>query len=98
MPIPIALQEITSIELKTLLPNFNTVKINLSLPTLVYNTYNIDPLWHKNINANRILLLEPLHFEKYPISEKVLNWILQLTTNNITDIQIFCGSFSRTHE
>jgi len=93
MPIPIALQEITSIELKTLLPNFNTVEINPSLPTLVYNTYNIDPLWHKTISANRILLLEPLHFEKYPISEKVLNWILQLATNNITDIQIFCGSF-----
>ena len=94
MPIPTALQETVSLTLKTNLPNTNTVEMDASLPTFIYNSYNIDPLWHKEKTANRILLLEPSHFEAYPISEKVLNWIIELATKNISNIKLFVGEFS----
>jgi deoxyribodipyrimidine photo-lyase len=44
--------------------------------------------------VNRVLILEPSHFNNYPISENVLNFILDLA-NNIQGIQVFCGE---THE
>jgi deoxyribodipyrimidine photo-lyase len=37
-------------------------------------------------------LLEPSHFEKYPISEKVLSFIIDLS-KNIEAISIFVGEF-----
>ena len=41
---------------------------------------------------NRVLLLEPSHFTKYPVSEKVIEFILQLS-KNIPGIIIFKGEF-----
>ncbi len=93
MPIPTALEETISIELKTNLPKTDAINIDASLTTLVYNAYNIDPLWHKEKEANRILLLEPSHFKTYPVSDKVLNWMIELGTKNIPNIQVFVGEF-----
>jgi deoxyribodipyrimidine photo-lyase len=95
MPIPTALEETITVELKTNLPITDAIRIDTSLPTLVYNTYNIEPFWHKEKEANRILLLEPSLFEAYPISNNVLNWIMELATKNIPNIQIFVGEFSK---
>jgi deoxyribodipyrimidine photo-lyase len=42
---------------------------------------------------NRILLLESNHFEHFPVTEKVLQFIVDLATTNIPGIQIFIGNF-----
>lgn len=91
--IPAELYETEVFNLTTPLHEKNTPVIDSSLPTLIYNSYNLDPNWHKEINANRILLLEPDHFEKFPISEKVMQFILNLAKDNISDIQVFAGTF-----
>ena len=67
--------------------------IDTTKPTLIYNAYNIDPLWRKAESVNRVLLLEPSHFNKYPVSEKVIGFILELA-KNITGIQVYCGEVS----
>ena len=56
--------------------------------------YNLDPLWKEDISANRILLLEPSCFDKYPVSQKTLDFILDLAHQNIPNIQIYVGEFS----
>ncbi len=66
-------------------------------PILIYNSYNLDPLWRKEESKNKILLLEPSQFEKFPISQKVLNFILALSTN-ISEIQIYIGEFHDLNE
>lgn len=76
----------------TNLPQTPTIKLDPHLPTLVYNSYQLDPFWFRDEKANRVLLLEPDHFSQYPVSEKVLNFIVSLS-QNIPDIQIFTGSF-----
>ncbi|MDT0606310.1 FAD-binding domain-containing protein [Croceitalea rosinachiae] len=92
LPIPNILQECTSIHLETPLPTTTTITIDESLPTLVYNFYNLDPLWKKEVVANRVLLLEPSHFKDYPISQKTLDFILALS-DNIEGIQLYVGAF-----
>ncbi len=90
MKIPEVLTDITSLQLKTLLPDKKNPATDTSLPLLIYTSYNLDPEWRKDTRANRILLLEPSHFRQYPVSEKVLTFILDLASN-IEGLQIFTG-------
>lgn len=92
MAIPDALKETTTLSLHTELPKADTITIDPSKPVLIYNSYNLDPNWRKEDDANRILLLEPSHFANYPVSAKVLQFILDLS-QNIEGIQLFVGEF-----
>jgi deoxyribodipyrimidine photo-lyase len=91
--VPEALHATTTPVLQTHLPQGDTLSLQAQLPVAIYNTYNLDPLWHANDDCNRVLLLEPQHFEQFPISEKVLMWILQLAHDNIKNLQVFVGSY-----
>lgn len=92
MPIPEILQSTTLPSLQTMLPKTDTLKIDISKSTCIYNSYNLDPLWRKEDDVNRILLLEPSHFEKYAVSEKVLAFIIALS-KNIEGIVVFVGEY-----
>ena len=61
--------------------------------TLIYNYYNLDPLWYEGEDVQRILLFEPAIFERYPISQKCMDFAVGLSAN-IKDIKIFVGSFT----
>lgn len=90
--IPNELKDIQLLNLKSKIPIHNRVSIDLKKPILLYNYYNIDPHWRKDINANRVLLLEPSVFEKYPISEHVFKFFLKLA-ENIKDLVIIKSDF-----
>ena len=92
MAVPDILQETTLPELKTNLPESTIPAIDTNIPTCIYNSYNLDPLWRKDQNVNRILLLEPSHFDKYPVSDKVIQFVIGLA-KNIPGIKIFTGEF-----
>lgn len=90
MDIPDSLQKTCLLDLKTNLPHTNSPQIDTTLPTFIYNSFNLDPNWRKKEKANRILLLEPSHFNQFPVSEKVIQFIIDLS-KNIEGIQIFTG-------
>ena len=90
--IPEILMDIRDFNLITELPNSDNLKINTQLPTLIYNFYNLDPVWHQNEDVNRILFIEPELFEKYPVRSKSINFMLDLS-KNIPNIKIYVGSF-----
>ena len=93
MAVPDILRKTSVPELSTVLPESASITIDPSIPTCIYNSYNLDPLWRKDENVNRVLLLEPSYFNKYPVSEKVFNFIIELS-KNITNIKIFIGEFT----
>ena len=93
MAVPDVLKITNSLQLQTVLPLTALPVIDITKPTLIYNGYNIDPLWRKDENANRILLLEPSHFSKYPVSKNVIEFIINLA-KNIAGIQVYCGEVS----
>jgi len=65
--------------------------------TLIYNYYNLDPLWHKGEDVQRVLLIEPDVFKRYPISQKCMDFAVGLS-KNIEDIKVFVGSYSTLQE
>lgn len=89
---PPELLETQPVLLQTHLPPNESLQLDESLPTFIYNYYNLDPLWHREQPGNRILLLDPGFFEAYPVSSKCIEFMLRLT-KNIPGIQVFTGSF-----
>lgn len=94
MPVPNALEPIGPVDLTTILPPTSVPVLDVTKPTLIYNSYNLDPKWRAGENANRILLLEPSHFNKYPVSEKVIDFVIALS-KNITDIIVYVGELDK---
>lgn len=90
MAVPEALQSTSEFAPETNLPSHSFPLLDTNRPTLIYNSYNLDPEWRKNESCNRILLLEPSHFKKYPVSDKVIEFIIALS-GNIDKIQIYTG-------
>lgn len=89
---PAAIAEAAPFEAVTMLPDTPAPVIKPHLPILVYNAYNLDPRWHQDEDATRILLLEPEHFRQFPMSPRTLDFILALT-RNIPGIQVYTGPF-----
>lgn len=87
-----SLSDKTEFSLSTDLPETDKPTLEHNT-TLIYNYYNLDPNWHKNEDVNRVLLLEPSVFERFPIASKCLNFMLDLA-KNINGIQIYVGEFS----
>ncbi|MDC1316858.1 deoxyribodipyrimidine photolyase [Flavobacteriaceae bacterium] len=92
LTIPENLKETENLKLSTKLPENKILKIDKNNPTLIYNYYNLDPKWRQEKNYNRVFLLEPKTFEKYPVSSKCIDFAIELS-KNIKGIQIYVGSF-----
>jgi deoxyribodipyrimidine photo-lyase len=90
--VPDELKDLTNPEFETPLPDSDEISVDTEKPTLIYNFYNLDPEWKKDEDVNRVLLLEPSVFKKYPVSKNSIEFTLALG-QNISDLQIFVGEF-----
>lgn len=95
MNVPKELREqVKDLELITILPESNIVEIDYDYPVLLYNIWGLKPNWHNHkSNAQKILVLEPSHFNKHPISTKRVRFILELA-KNIPDLRIYVGEIN----
>ncbi len=92
MEVPEVLSGLIELEFKTPLPESGEISIDPDKPTLIYNYYNLDPIWKQGLDVNRILLLEPSVFDKYPVSKQNISFALELG-KNIPGLQVFVGEF-----
>ncbi len=97
MDIPDLLQKTEPFAGETMLPNFQKPLLESSKKTLIYNYYNLDPYWYHGEDMQRIFLLEPSVFKKYPVSQKCIDFALALS-ENIEGIQVFVGEFEELKE
>ena len=79
-------------DLKTNLPKSDIFINTDNKPICIYNFYNLDPNWRQDIDAHRILLIEPSVFEKYPICENSMNFMLSLA-KNIPKMKVIVSEF-----
>lgn len=89
---PDILKELTDPTFETPLPDSDELSINPEKSTLIYNFYNLDPTWKQDEEANRILLFEPSIFEKYPVSQNTIDFVLALR-ENISGLKVFTSEF-----
>ena len=81
------------LNLKTFFPKSDVFLNVKQKPICIYNFYNLDPNWRKELDAHRILLIEPSIFKKYPICDRSMKFMLDLS-KNIKDIKVYVGEFS----
>jgi deoxyribodipyrimidine photo-lyase len=93
MTTPDVLLDCSGFAQETKLPACAPLNINVQLPTYVYNFYNLDCEWDSKVEANRILLLEPDFFRKYPVCNQTISFVLELA-KNIQNIQVYVGAFA----
>ena len=51
MPTPHVLKDSIPFELQTHLPESDQIELDHNLPVLIYNFYNLDPEWHKEMEC-----------------------------------------------
>jgi len=93
LPVPETLKTHLPFKLNTSLPASNKISIVNDKRTLLYNYYNLDPNWHAGSDTQRILLLEPSFFNRYPVHQHCIDFVLALS-ENIPGIQVFVGEFN----
>jgi deoxyribodipyrimidine photo-lyase len=79
-----------SIELVWTAPKTNELIIDIRKPTLLYHSFWLNSDWHKDLDANRVLVLEKSWFAQHPVSAKVTESILTIA-NEIRGMQIYVG-------
>ena len=94
---PPVLENTAKLTLETILPASDVLVLKPELPTYLYNFYNLDPNWDTEVEANRVLLISPSFFQKYPVSENTINFILQLA-KNVDNLQVYVGEFKELLE
>ena len=93
LAVPEALAETALPVLETELPETVAPRLDSGKPTLVYTLYNLDPEWRKETDANRVLLFEPSHFEKYPVCRRTIDFAIA-HGKNLPGLQVFAAEFS----
>ena len=86
-------EEKANLNLKVNYPKSDIFTNQNEKPICIYNYYNLDTKWRQELDANRILLIEPSIFNKYPINDNSMKFMLDLS-KNIKNIKIFVGEFS----
>ncbi|MDG1099298.1 MAG: FAD-binding domain-containing protein, partial [Bacteroidia bacterium] len=97
LEIPHELIPTQALDVDTILPKVPKPILENQKSTLIYNYYNLDPYWHKNDDVQRIFLLEPSFFKEHPISQKCLDFAIELS-KNIEGMQLFVGEFAALQE
>ena len=97
LAIPSVLENRLDLNLETSLPTDDGPTFDRFKKTLLYNYYNLDPIWYKDEDVQRVLLVEPSFFEKYPVNQNCIDFVMELA-GNIPNIKLFVGEFGQLAE
>lgn len=61
-----------------------------SFTLFLYHPWSLDPTWHAHDEGERVVIFEPSHFEKHPMSKKRIEFILSLV-RNIPGAKVYVG-------
>lgn len=93
MNVPAELEETIVPDLSVFLPIGDDVVLS-DKDLVIFHPWNLDPNYHAGEDVQKILVIEPSHFEKFPVSPKVMNFIVNLARENIKGIQIYVGEYT----
>ncbi len=96
--VPAHMRDSIPLALSTPLPSKTPISLDPDLPLCIYTDYSINPEWKTDIRANRILVLSPSHFSRFPVSHKVIDFILSLARDNIEWIQVYIGEIAELRD
>jgi deoxyribodipyrimidine photo-lyase len=79
------------LDLPVCLPKIQSIRLDKKKGLVLYHPWCLDPSFLSDIDLNRVLVIEPSHFDTFPVSQKVMDFICELAHGVIPDIQIYVG-------
>lgn len=58
----------------------------------LYHPWSIDPNWRREEEGERLFIIEPRLFDKFPVSPTVLNHMLKLLRTHVPKAKVFVGN------
>lgn len=92
MTVPEVLKASAQPDFKTPLPGNRLTVLKPDRDVAVYTYYNLDPEWRQSSEMERVLLLEPSLFDRYPVSQKCIDFTLGLA-NQIPGMHVAVMEF-----
>ncbi len=91
--IPEVLQATRLASLLCTLPEGDDVIVAPGERVLLYHPWSLSPTWRTSDPGLRVLVLEPSHFSRFPISERRMTFLLALA-RNVPGLKVFVGEVS----
>ena len=96
-PTPDILVPFEDEQLETIYPDIEPVMTVSGATVQLYTPWTLDPTWRRNESDRRILVIDPLWFDRYPVSEPVLDFIIRQGKIVIPDLEVHVGRVEDIH-
>jgi deoxyribodipyrimidine photo-lyase len=73
-------------------PEVEAVSTVTGARVCLYTPWTLDPTWRREQSARRILVIDPAWFDKYPVSELVLDFIIRQGQTVMPELEVHIGS------
>ena len=94
---PEVLQPYFDEELETIYPSVDPIVTVSGARVHLYTPWTLDPTWRRGESDRRILVIDPVWFDRYPVSEQVLDFITRQGTIVISGLEVHIGSVAEIH-
>lgn len=78
--------------LTTEYPDVSPVPTVAGADVLLYTPWTLDPTWRAAESARRILVIDPAWFDRFPVSDLVMDFIVRQGETVIPDLEVHVGS------
>lgn len=93
LPVPETLSERTELDLRWQPPAARAPMLDAARPTVLYHPFWLNASWRDDMDANRLVLLEPSWFRRFPVSLRVTEYLLQCAAQ-IPGAQVVVADFA----
>ena len=95
IPIPEQLQVSVPVQLSLELPAGDTVTSVSGQRVALYHPWHLAPNWRADeVWDRRLLVIEPSHFVRFPVSEQVLQFIIRQAYTLLPELELYVGEVS----
>lgn len=77
MAVPDVLTERVELDLRWTPPPSDEPMVDPAKPTVFYHSFWLNAAWRQDVDANRIVLLEPSWFDRFPVSPMVTDYVMR---------------------
>jgi deoxyribodipyrimidine photo-lyase len=92
LPVPEILMEHATFSYTMVYPESDTIPSLAGKRVLLYHPWSIDPLWRQDEDGERIFIIEPRLFDRFPVSPQVLEYMRTLLRVHVPTAKIFVGN------
>ena len=75
-------------------PELEVVSSVTGASVCLYTPWTLDPTWRREPGYRRILVIDPVWFDRYPVSELVLDFIIRQGQTVIPELEVYIGEAS----